>query len=119
MDIRTFTRATEPHRASLGDALFVVVGPHYGRYDKGTFYLEADFGGTTDAAVQAIVDAAPAASSALDAKLEADRMTLLEKAAYLTLLDAINLERQTSGRPVITPAQFVAAVKAKVDSLGG
>jgi hypothetical protein len=119
MEIRPYLRPTEPHRQSLSSALEPVVGPHYFRYFHGTLFLEADFSGTTDQAVQAVIDAAPVDSLALDAKFSADRLTLIERAAYLTLLDAINVERVREGVAAITPQQFITQVKAKADSLGG
>jgi hypothetical protein len=118
MAIRSYPRATEPHFRSLAVALEPVLHQWRQYYDKGFVYLEhPDFAGTTDQAIQAIVDAAPVASPRLDAKDEIDRLSLFIKAGFLTMLDGLNLERQTSGRPTISPAQFLAAVKNKVDEL--
>jgi hypothetical protein len=118
MAIRSYPRATEPHFRSLAVALEPVLHNWRQYYDKGFVYLEhPDFTGTTDQAIQAIVDAAPVTSPVLDAKDEVDRLTLLLKAAFLTVLDAINVERARHGAVAITPAQFLASVKSKVDGL--
>jgi hypothetical protein len=119
MAIRSYPRATEPHFASLAAALQPVLHQWRQHYDKGFVYIDhVDFAGTTDPAIQAIVDAAPQASVLLDVKAQADALSLLEKAIALTLLDGINVERVREGAAAITPAQFIAQVKAKVDALG-
>jgi hypothetical protein len=119
MAIRLFLRATEPHSLSLAAVLFPLIGGHLQRYEKGTLSIEADFGSVTDQQIQAAVDAAPTASAALDARFAADRLTLLERAAYLTLLDLINVERGRHGAGAVSAPQYVQAVKDKVESLGG
>jgi hypothetical protein len=85
-------------------------------YDKGFVYIDhADFAGTTDQAIQAIVDAAPVTSPRLDAKDEAERLSLVIKAAFRVMLSGLNLERQTSGRPQLSWDDFVTAVKQEID----
>lgn len=118
METREFVRATEPHRESLGAALFPVLGPNFVRYDKGVVYVTADFADTTNQAVQTVVTAAPQASLLLDAKAYCDRLTLIERAISLTMLDLVNVERARHSAAAVTRQQFVTAVKAKVDELG-
>lgn len=117
MEIRTYTRATEPHRETLAAALVPVVGPHFQRYDKGALFLEANFSGTTDAAVQALITAAPEASAALDTKARVDTLTPIEKAIALVHLDLFNVERARHGAPAVTELQYRSLVKQKVDTL--
>lgn len=118
MESRTFPRATEPHRATLAASLLPVIGPHFLRYDKGTLFIEADFGVVTSQAVQALVDAAPQATKTLDVRGQVDALPVLLKAIVLALVDGLNIERQQHGRAAITPAVILAAIKAKVDEIG-
>lgn len=117
METRTFPRATEPHRQSLAAVLTPLIGGHAQRYDKGTLAIDAEFGAVTDAQVQALVDAAPEASVALDTKARIDGLSQVEKAIALTMLDLVNQERARHSAAAVTPAQFIAAVKARVDTL--
>jgi len=54
-----------------------------------------------------------------DVKAFIDAMPLVEQAIDLTILDQVNLIRSKLPTPLgaITPAQWIAAVKAKVDTL--
>lgn len=115
MAIKTFPRATEPHRPALAATLVTLIGGHVQRYDAGTLTIEADFGAVTDGQVQALVDAAPQATPALDLQAQVDALSPLLEAIVWTLVDAINLERLQHGRQTITKAMFRTAVKAKVD----
>lgn len=112
-----FPRQTPPHLRSLNTALSALFAEFFAYYEQGVLRVSADFAGVTDAAVQAVVTAAPDNSPVIDAKVAADAIPALDKSGFLTLLDLINLERQTSGRAVITPAQFVTAMKNKLDAL--
>jgi hypothetical protein len=116
-ETRIYQRATEPRLRSLSVDLQPLVGsaPYRLYYDKAVF-ITADFGFTTDTAVQSVVDAAPNASPLLDAKEQVDAISLVERAAYLTLLDAINVERARHGAQAITKPQFIQAVKDRVET---
>jgi len=117
MAIRTYPRATEPHFLSLAAALQPVLPLVSGlRYFQGVVTIDADFSGTTDQAIQALVDAAPVTSPLLDAKARVDSLSLLERAGYLTLLDAINVERARHSAAAITKLAFIQAVKDRVDT---
>lgn len=88
------------------------------RYHQGNVVIDhRNFQGVTDQQIQALVDAAPQASAVLDVKAAAENLSLLDKAIALTLLDAINVERQQRGAQPITAGQFVNAVKAKVETV--
>lgn len=115
-DIRIYPRATEPHGPTLASALIGILTLRGIWYDKGSVSIVADYGSVTDTAVQALVDAAPVASPLLDAKLAADRISLVERAAYLTLLDLINVERARHAAPAVTKAAFIQAVRDRVDT---
>lgn len=116
-ETRSYPRATPPHPPTLAASLAAVLSSFYAYYEAGVVQIAAEsFAGTTDAAIQAIVTAAPSASPQLDAKAQADALTLVEKAAYLTLLDLINVEPGRHSAAAITSAQFVTAVKNKVDT---
>lgn len=54
-----------------------------------------------------------------DVKAYVDTMALIDQAINLTILDQVNLLRSKLPTPLgaITPAQWIAAVKAKVDTL--
>jgi hypothetical protein len=117
VETRSFLRATEPHFPSLATALsslLTLQGLLW--FDKGSVFVTADFASTTNPAVQAIVDAAPVTSEALTAKAMVDQINLVERAAYLTLLDAINVERARHGAQAITKPQFIQAVKDRVET---
>lgn len=57
------------------------------------------------------------ASHAARARAEVEAFPLALRAALLTLLALVNVERAQHGRPPVTPAQFVAAARARVDEL--
>jgi hypothetical protein len=116
-ETRTYTRATEPHLPTLATSLAPVLTlTGLIRYERGVLFVSAEFGETTDQAVQFIVDAAPQASALLDAKAQVDAISLVERAAFLTLLDAINVERARHGAQAITKPQFIQAVKDRVET---
>lgn len=125
MEARTYARATAPHLGSLASTL----APLLAVANAGSFHLrhansaviveQGSFAGVDHAAVQNAVTAAPEHSDKLDAKAEADRMGLFERAAFLTLLDYVNEVRAnpTALLATKTSAQFRSDIKAKVDSL--
>lgn len=117
MEIRTYPRATAPHLPSLADATAAFLPRWYGRFDKGVLEIASnDFAGTTDAAIQAAVTAAPDDSAVLQAKSAVGTIGLLERAAYLTLLDWLNVERARHQAPPFTKADFILAVRNRVDT---
>lgn len=122
---RVYPRATEPDLPSLADAIraHLAAAGHpefYLSWTGGSVVLEAaSLDGVTDQTVQAAVDAAPVPSEMLTVKRYIDQMPLAERANFLTILDQINFIRSKLPTPLaaITPAQYVAAVKAKAESL--
>lgn len=121
--IRSVARATQPHLPTLAGTLAPLLaaanaGAFCLRYQGGQVVIEqASFAGVNLTSVDAAVAAAPTHTDKLDAKTEADSIPLLERAAYLTLLDLINVERARHTAAAISPATYVASVKTKVDAL--
>ena len=122
---RTYPRASAIDTPSLADA----IRAHMTAAGQPSFYLSWDgsavvleafaLDGVNDATVQAAVDAAPAPSNKLSVKRWVDEMPAPEKAAFLTILDGVNLIRSKLSPPLaaITPAQFLNAIKAKADEI--
>jgi hypothetical protein len=117
MAIRSYPRATEPHRATLAAALFPLIGGHTLWHDKGVVFVDATFGAVTDPQIQAAVDAAPETSPLLDAKEAVDRPTLLDRAIAEVNRALFNQERVARGVSTITRAEYVALVKNAIDQL--
>lgn len=119
MTSRTFARATPAHVGSLADAIRgLIPGSFHIIEVSGAVVIEtASWDGVDTEAVQLQVTAAPDDTDTVRAKYEADAIPVLLKAALLSLLDGLNMERARHGVAAITPAQFVAAIRAKVDSL--
>lgn len=121
LEARSFPRATAPYLPTLGDAIRSLFQPAEGFYLRWTgaaVIVECgNWTGVSNADVQAQVDAAPLDTPAVRAKADADALTDVAKAAYLTLLDLVNVERARHGVAAVTPAQFITAVKNKVDVL--
>lgn len=71
------------------------------------------------AAAQAVIDAAPAASAHLTATSTIDRWPLELKAAFLLVMEQMNVVRAALPTPLppFTVAQFLAAIKAKASTL--
>lgn len=122
MQVQRFSRVTMPHgptlAASLASLLAVAnAGSFHLRYEGGQVVIEqASFAGVDLTAVGNAVASAPAWTEKLDARAEADNMPLLIKSAFLTMLDLVNAERARHAVAAVTPAQFVASVKTKVDA---
>jgi hypothetical protein len=123
MQNRSFTRATLPHIPTLAASLAPLLaaasaGSFHLLYEKGQVFIEqASFTGVNLTSVQTEVTNAPAWTERADAKNEADRMSLLLRGAFLTMLDLVNAERARHSVAALTPAQFMASVKSKVDAL--
>lgn len=117
------TRATQPHLPTLADTLAPLLavanaGGFHLRYQAGQVVIEqASFAGVNLTSVDAAVTAAPEHSDALDAQTEADAIPLLMRAALLTMLDLVNVERARHSAATVTQSAYVTAVKAKVDAL--
>lgn len=109
-----FPRATPPHMLSLAALLEPLVGPHFLAWDTPSTSVEitADWAGIPFPDAQALVDAAPDDSRELDAHFAFDSRPVADLARDLVLIDYIN--NATTG---ITLEEFVADVKAKIDTL--
>lgn len=123
MQSRAFTRASQPHLPTLQASLTPLLaaanaGGFHLRYENGRVVIEqASFTGVNLASVQTEITNAPAWTDRLDAKDEADRLSLTVRAAFLTMLDLVNAERARHSAAAVTPATFMASVKTKVDGL--
>lgn len=125
MQSRTYPRAAEPDILALSDAIrahmtTATTGSFYLRWTGSAVVLEApDLSRVNNATVQAAVTAAPAPTNRADVKRWVDSMPNPEKAAFLTILDGINLVRSklSPALAAITPAQFLTAIKAKADDI--
>lgn len=112
------TRTTPPDVASVLtalralDATAVMLGPPWPPYvcDKATPWT-----GPQIAAAQAVLDTAPAISDQLTAQAQVDSIPIFEKAIVLAIIDALNVIRAALPAPLppITPAQALAAIRAK------
>lgn len=69
------------------------------------------------AAAQTLLDAAPAITPQREAQSQIDNMPMVWKAIALTLLDQINVLRANDGLAAVTPAQALAAIRAKAGTL--
>lgn len=95
--------------------------------DRATWTLAFDPSVTADQQAQAVAIMASVGTDTMalhaqdqkDVKAYLDAMSLVERAIDLTILDQVNFIRSKLPTPLgaITPAQWVAAVKAKVDAL--
>jgi hypothetical protein len=120
-----FTRPTPPDRNALLTALRVSLPDVAGirvsdqplvlvagtiLVDKATPWLPADI-----AAAQTAIDAAANATPQLDAQHDVDNWDIEMKALVLALIDALNVIRANLPVPLppITPAQAIAAIRAK------
>jgi len=122
---QTFTsaRATEPDPTSLL-ALLRALDPTAGvAHDSGldTYRLKKATAWTAPqiAAAQTVLDTAPASSPQLSAQAAVDGWPLELKALALALIDQLNVLRAALPVPLppITPAQAIAAIRAKAGTL--
>lgn len=122
---KVYPRATEPDLAALSDAIrahmtAATTGSFYVQWNGSAVIIEApDLSRVNDATIQSAVTAAPEPSNKADVKRWVDSMPLAEKATFLTILDGVNLVRSKLSPPLaaVTPAQFIAAIKAKADEI--
>lgn len=119
----TATRLTEPDIASLRAALLALDPTAGVQHTPGTktFVLKkATVWNTaqTTAALNAI-ETAPAQSPQLEAQTAIDTLPIATRAIILTLIDQVNVLRAALPNPLgpITPAQALAAVRAKAATL--
>lgn len=114
IDLQSLAEALRSHLAGLG-----IASPYLSWTGSAVVLSASSLSGVNDATVQAAVDAAPGPSNRLDAKRWVDEMPAPEKAAFLTILDGVNLVRSKLSPPLaaITPAQFLKAIKAKADEI--
>jgi hypothetical protein len=70
-------------------------------------------------AVQALIDTTAPATPQLEGQRLIDSMPLWEKAAFLLILDQFNIVRAALPTPLppVSPAQFLAAIRAKAATL--
>lgn len=122
---QTFTssRVTEPDLPSLLAQLRALDSSAGIQHDLGAAYRvkkATSWTGPQIAAVQTVIDSAPAASPALAAQSQIDEMPIATKALLLALIDQLNTIRAALPQPLgaITPAQAIAAVRTKAGSLG-
>jgi len=115
-------RATEPEPVTLIANLRALdatagvqheVGPAY-VLKKGSAWTAPQI-----AAAQTVIDTAPAATAQLVAQTTIDQMPIATKAIVLALIDQLNVVRSKliPALPDITPAQAIAAVRAKAGTL--
>ena len=85
--------------------------------------LSADIDKTTAwtapqiAQMQTVIDNAPRDTPQVEAQYQADTISIFDKALVLALVDQFNVLRALHGLPAITPAQAVAAIRAKAGTL--
>lgn len=119
----TTTRLTRPDPSSLLAALRATVDPSAGIYaiSESTYQIKTPAALTLSQmlAAQTAIDTAPAASPALTAQAEIDRLSIREKAILLALIDQLNVIRSKLPVPLvaITPTQAIAAARAKAGTL--
>lgn len=122
MTARKFARSTEPAPATLTAALMPLFSAAISwSWSDGTVVIDADWSSVNLASVQAVIDACVARTSHTDAREFIDGMPEPLKAAFLVILDEINVIRTKTGTLPIggarTEAQFFNAIKAKADTL--
>jgi hypothetical protein len=121
--IFTAARATAPHwpsvlttlrqtDASIGGG--PTIDPFTATFDKDTAWTAQQISQT-----QTVITNAPADTPEIEAQFSVDGMPIATKALLLTLLDQINTIRAALSPPLgaITPAQALAAVRAKAGTL--
>jgi len=125
LQILTIARATPPNMGALVTALTPLLsvggaGSFQIRYQDGAVIIEqAHFTSVNVASVQAAVAAAPVNTLELDRQAEIDNLSITTKAIVLALIDQLNVIRAALPSPLgaITPAQAIAAVRAKAGTL--
>lgn len=118
----TLTRTTLPDWVALLEALRALdASASFGPLSHTVLRVFKDTAWTAPqiTAAQNTVDTSPAVSPQLTAQEEIDQLGVREKAILLTLLDQINVIRAALTPPLgaITPAQAIAAVRAKAGTL--
>jgi hypothetical protein len=119
----TAVRTTEPDPASLLSQLRALDPTAGVQHEPGTlaFIIKKATAWTAPqiTAAQTALNTAPATTSQLAAQAEVDRLSIREKAIILTLIDQLNTIRAALVPPLgaITPAQAVAAIRAKAGTL--
>lgn len=119
----TVVRTTEPDQATLLAQLRAldatvgvqhVAGTQIYTLKKNTPWLAAHI-----TAAANVLESAPTASASLAAQAEIDRLSIVERAIILTILDQFNVIRGALVPPLapITPAQMIAAVRTKAGTL--
>ena len=121
METKVFTRVgSAPHLPLLATALQPILtvanaGSFHITTTPGFVSIEQGGWSSVDlAAVQVEIDAAPDDTPQLRAQGQLTEVPRWEKAAFMALLDIINVERARHSAVAITPAQFITAAKARV-----
>lgn len=117
-------RRTFPHPQPNLDVIADAIRGEMGAAGPQGFYVMPGPGGVTieqlswdgvdERAVAVAIAATPPDSPALRNRRDADMLPPVLKEALLALLDLVNIERAQHGRGEIAPAQFIAAVKARL-----
>jgi hypothetical protein len=118
----TTTRTTTPDPAALITTLRSVLSDAtagVARIDSNRFVVKKTtaFTAQDTAAAQSAIDTAPELTDARRAQNTIDGWPIELKALALTLLDQINVLRANDGLGAITPAQALAAIRAKAGTL--
>lgn len=118
----TSLRATEPDPASLLAQLRTLDATAGVQHGPGPLYVIKKATVWTAGqitAAQTVIDSAPAASAELAAQSDIDTWPLADKALVLALIDQLNTIRGLLPIPLgnITPAQAIAAIRAKAGTL--
>jgi hypothetical protein len=119
----TSTRTTSPDPAALLVSMRAALDISAGvAHLPGGEYLvkkATDWTAQQQVSAQSAIDTCPAATPATVAQAQIDGISVFEKAVILTLLDQINVLRAALPTPLapITPAQAIAAVRAKAATL--
>ncbi len=123
LNAQTFARAGgDPDLSALANAIRPTLGdPFYLGVSQGSVTVQKPSVWTAPqiTAVQAAVTACAPATDQTNAQNQIDAMSIFDKAIVLAIIDQLNVIRAALPAPLggITPAQAVAAVRAKAATL--
>jgi hypothetical protein len=105
-------------RTAVNDAT-VAGGPDLGRVDSYRLKRQGDWSSADITATQSLIDGAPAVTLQILSQRAIDAWPIEFKALVLALIDQLNTIRAAlpSPLPPITPAQALAAIRAKAGTL--
>jgi hypothetical protein len=116
----TAARATEPDQASLVAQLKALDATAGVQHTSGPSYVikkATTWTGPQITAAQNVIETAPAASVQRTAQSTIDQWPLDLKAAFLLVMEQVNVLRAFHSLPAFTAQQFVDAIKAKALTL--